>query len=708
MNNNQGVPQNLKYNMPLQQPFMVGSPNIAPNVSQHPSQIIMMGGINQGYNSYPYPPPVMEHQPTENAQDNKSYNTSFPPHLVNSNTPNYPNVKGQNITNVNNTQGTFGFHPPMMNQPTIITAPPTVIPQPTMPGMMGNPAMMSPPIMSPPMMNPPLINNAQAPLMNKSQKVPPMMNFPMKPLIDTLLNPVVVTVPQKDDSPKLANVVYVGGLTTDTTNEFVINMLQKCGKTSHFKRHTDPSSGLLATFAFCDFESPGGAYYAIECLNGLKYGDNVLKVSCNSRVKCQIDDWKVGKIEEMCLTNSDKNKDQVLKMFEEYKAKLRSEFTELITIHIKTQPSGKEGENGEENEPESLEGEEKDKAEELQEETPKSTSKESKEKQVKDEDQILSKKYTVNKKELDRLFKLKQKRKSYDSKYKEQLPDWEYEEEKLFKKLKALQTVSASRRERLIKDDLAGISKPNLKHRSREIEEDFKDEQEELDENKSKKITMKILKPSASASTLHSYRHLENASRSSSASRGTATSVDHREGSITSRSGAKSSRAGESEPDSAKRHRADGISGFGGIGAYTTEATSDRSAASTSKRVKVVSVFATEAEEVKKPTLTEKEIWLMVPTDGILEFKLDWDLLFSTNLSILIEPWIRRCILEYMGNEESLVGEVLEFIFSRLKERPGPQELLFDVEQFLDEESEGFVKQLWRLLAFHQIRLKSQ
>ncbi|UKK02656.2 hypothetical protein MACK_002750 [Theileria orientalis] len=658
MNNNQGVPPNLNYQTPLNQPFMVGNSNIAPNVNQHPSQMMMMG--------------------------------------------------------------TYGFHPPMINQANIITAPPTVIPHPTMPGMMGNPAMMAPPIMNPPMMNPPLINNVQTPLMNKSQKGPPMMNFPMKPLIDTLLNPVVVTVPQKDDSPKLANVVYVGGLTTDTTNEFVINMLQKCGKTSHFKRHTDPSSGLLATFAFCDFESPGGAYYAIECLNGLKYGNNVLKVSCNSRVKCQIDDWKVGKIEEMCLTNSDKNKDQVLKMFEEYKAKLRSEFTDLITIHIKTQPSGKEGENGEENEPESLEGEEKDKTEELQEETPKSTPKESKEKQVKEEDQILSKRYAVNRKEVDRLYKLKQKRKGYDSKYKEQLPDWEYEEEKLFKKLKALQTVSASKRERLIKEDLAGISKPNLKHRAREIEEDFKDEQEELDENKSKKITMKILKPtsSASASTLPSYRHMETDSASSSASRGTGRSGDNREGGITSsRSGTKLSRVGESESDSAKRHRADGVTGFGGASDSDSRASSASSGAgttsasggaSTSKRVKVVSVFATEAEEVKKPTLTEKEIWQMVPTEGILDFKLDWDLLFSTNLSILIEPWIRRCILEYMGNEESLVSDVLEFIFSRLKESPSPQELLFEVEQFLDEESQGFVTQLWRLLAFHQIRLKNQ
>nr|PVC49468.1 hypothetical protein MACL_00002986 [Theileria orientalis] len=666
MQNNQGVPPNLTYNIPMQQPFMAGSSNIAPNVNQHPSQMMMMSGINQGFNPYQYPPPVMEQQPTlinadstaEMAQESISHNTSFQPHLGNTNTANYPSVKGHNMTNVNNAQVTYGFHPPMMNQPTIITAPPTVMPQPTMPGMMGNPTMMAPPMMNTPMMNPPLISSAQAAMMNNSQKGPPMMNFPMKTLIDTLLNPVVVTVPQKDDAPKLTNVVYVGGLTTDTTNEFVINMLQKCGKTTTFKRHMDPSSGSLATFAFCDFESPGGAYYAIECLNGLKFGNNVLKVSCNSRVKCQIDDWKIGKMEEMCLTNTDKNKDEVLKMFEEYKAQLRREFTELIAIHIKAHPQEKE-ENGEENQSESVEDEEK---EEQHEETPKSAQKETKERQAKEEDQILSKKYLVNKKELDRLFKLKQKRKSYDNKYKEQLPDWEYEEEKMFKKLKALQTVSASRRERLIKEDLAGTSKPNLKHRAREIEEDYKDEQEELDENKAKKITMKILKPSsAPASALPSHRNAETDSASSSASRGTARSGDNRDG-ASSRSGAKSSRA----------------------------------------------VFAAEAEEVKKPALTEKEIWQMVPTDGILDFKLDWDLLFSTNLSILIEPWIRRCILEYMGNEESLVSDVLEFIFSRLKERPGPQELLFEVEQFLDEESQGFVTQLWRLLAFHQIRLRSQ
>lgn len=46
----------------------------------------------------------------------------------------------------------------------------------------------------------------------------------------------------------------------------------------NFKRHTDPSSGVLANFALCDFDSPRGPYYAMECLANLKFGEGDIKV----------------------------------------------------------------------------------------------------------------------------------------------------------------------------------------------------------------------------------------------------------------------------------------------------------------------------------------------------------------------------------------------------------------------------------------------
>uniref|UniRef100_A0A3B0MVF4 RNA recognition motif. (A.k.a. RRM, RBD, or RNP domain)/PWI domain containing protein, putative n=1 Tax=Theileria annulata TaxID=5874 RepID=A0A3B0MVF4_THEAN len=550
----------------------------------------------------------------------------------------------------------FGFHGPIMAQPNIITAAPTVIAQPAMPNLMPNPNIITPQLITPPIINPNIINpqmiNAGMLKGNMTAKMPSGIQYPMKTLIDNLLNPVVVKVPERDDTPKLTNVVYVGGLTVDTKNEFVINILQKCGKTSHFKRHTDPSTGLLSTFAFCDFESPGGAYFAIECLADLDFGENKLKVSCNSRVKCQIDDWREGKIEEMCRNMPEKTRQEVIEELEAYKVKLRNEFIELISMHFNTNKEG-DPESGAEAVTAGLKESSASRESEKQ-------AKDKNEKAKERDETGLTKEYTIHKKEADRIFKLRQKKRNYDNKYKEQLSHWTQEEDKLFRKIKALFEVPPSKRDKLIELDLAGKSRPNLKHRKQEIEDDLRDEREEQDENKAKKISVKLVSS----------------------------------GSITSRSDMTNNV--KNEPN--KRIKLD-----------TKSTASDSSAShrvASESSSSVVKLFSEEAEEVKT-VLTEDQIWEMVPKTDILDASLEWDILFSTNLSILIEPWIRRCILEYMGDEESLVNDVLEFIFSRLKERPKAKELLADVEQFLDEESVGFVTQLWRLLFFHQIRLKN-
>lgn len=99
-------------------------------------------------------------------------------------------------------------------------------------------------------------------------------------LIDTLMMPATVNLPSQENEPKpMVHVVYVGGFYPKTSSDFIINLMQKCGKLINFKRHTDPSSGLLATFALCEFESPRGLYYAMNCLSGLKFGDGAIKVS---------------------------------------------------------------------------------------------------------------------------------------------------------------------------------------------------------------------------------------------------------------------------------------------------------------------------------------------------------------------------------------------------------------------------------------------
>eukprot|EP00375_Theileria_parva_P001282 XP_763953.1 hypothetical protein [Theileria parva strain Muguga] len=356
----------------------------------------------------------------------------------------------------------------------------------------------------------------------------------------------------------------------------------------------------------------------------------------------------------MCRNMPEKSKQEVVEEFEAYKVKLRNEFIELINMHF--HPNTAEGETESATDA-ATPGLTESSASRERSEKP---SKDKTEKVKEREETGLTKDYTIHKKEAERIFKLRQKKRNYDTKYKEQLSIWAQEEDKLFRKIKALFEVPPYKRDKLIEQDLAGKSKPNLKHRKQEIEDDLKDEKAEQDENKAKKISVKLVSSSSATSGKDVTNNVKN--------------------------------------ESNKRVKLDPK-------LTSSDSNSTHGSASESS-TSVVKLFSEEAEEVKT-ALTEDQIWEMVPKTDVLDGDVEWNVLFSTNLSILIEPWIRRCILEYMGDEESLVNDVVEFIFSRLKERPKAKELLADVEQFLDEESVGFVTQLWRLLFFHQIRLKN-
>ena len=58
-----------------------------------------------------------------------------------------------------------------------------------------------------------------------------------------------------------------------------------------------------------------------------------------------------------------------------------------------------------------------------------------------------------------------------------------------------------------------------------------------------------------------------------------------------------------------------------------------------------------------------------------------------------------------MGPDASLSVEVTEFILKRVKDKLSPYVLLDELSRFLDEEAEGFLMQMWKLLIFEQLKL---
>ncbi|CDJ43689.1 hypothetical protein ETH_00030490 [Eimeria tenella] len=104
-----------------------------------------------------------------------------------------------------------------------------------------------------------------------------------------------------------------------------------------------------------------------------------------------------------------------------------------------------------------------------------------------------------------------------------------------------------------------------------------------------------------------------------------------------------------------------------------------------------------------------KKIMAMVPTEKseLFASKIDWNILAKGEvLEKKLRPWVKKKVIEFMGADERLVGEVIDYILGRIKEKTSPKVLLEEFSRFLDDEAEGFLKHLWQLLLFEQIRLK--
>ncbi|ORM41407.1 RNA-binding protein 25 [Babesia sp. Xinjiang] len=463
-------------------------------------------------------------------------------------------------------------------------------------------------------------------------------------LMDTLMMPATVSLPaQEPDPPPMVNVVYVGGLHSGTSSDFVINIMQKCGKLINFKRHADPSSGLLANFALCEFESPKGAYYALECLANLTFGDGQIKVSCNDKVRGLVDGWVSEQLEALREENPNMNDDQLREIFKAPEAELRHEFENLIKYEVmEMQGRGMYGgQQGANVKGVTLQPSRKPHTPRNETSAIVRTAD-----SVNDLSQLTSREYTIHPKESARRSKFKARQRANDDLMKSEERAWESEEESMIRKLHRIGTVKRSTRERLVKEDLDGFARSaGSREREKERELDLEDAQAEALElsTSEARCTIPLATPAVPQVPAEANR------RALPTIFGTAVEED--------------------EPMFNRSHR---------------------------PKIKL--------------GIPDSEVWDRVPKSEseVFGFDLDWGLVLSDGSLIpSLEPWMRRCVLEYMGDDESVAGEVLEFLVGRLMERPNHEELLSDVEQFLDEDSRGFILELWRHLIFHHLRLSA-
>ncbi|XP_026193417.1 RNA-binding protein 25-like, partial [Cyclospora cayetanensis] len=114
--------------------------------------------------------------------------------------------------------------------------------------------------------------------------MPPAMMPPQRPAMPSVQQPQQ----QQQQQQQRSSTLYIGNITKHADNDFMRNLLAEFGRVLRWNRQSDPVSGQLAAFGFCEFADPLGAAKCIACLAGLKLQGRALVVNCNDKVRGEI------------------------------------------------------------------------------------------------------------------------------------------------------------------------------------------------------------------------------------------------------------------------------------------------------------------------------------------------------------------------------------------------------------------------------------
>jgi len=170
-----------------------------------------------------------------------------------------------------------GLPPPIQGLPTL----PGVGALPTLPGAL--PVLQAGLVRPPQPLRPhlaPVAVAAAAPVEGSTPKAPPAAA------------PATATTSATPTAEVQTCTVYVGRISAEVSDDFVRQLLEKCGKVSKWNRAADPNTSKLTSFGFCDFEEPQAVWRALEFLHEKQLCDKKLLVKCEEKAKQTIDAWK--------------------------------------------------------------------------------------------------------------------------------------------------------------------------------------------------------------------------------------------------------------------------------------------------------------------------------------------------------------------------------------------------------------------------------
>ncbi|EFC48912.1 predicted protein [Naegleria gruberi] len=92
--------------------------------------------------------------------------------------------------------------------------------------------------------------------------------------------------------------IAIEDLSADTENDYIKKLLESCGPYASWKRLKDTNTNRWKTFGFCEYQSCASAIRAMKLLNGLEIEPGVfIKVKCGKKTQTFMDQYQQKKLE---------------------------------------------------------------------------------------------------------------------------------------------------------------------------------------------------------------------------------------------------------------------------------------------------------------------------------------------------------------------------------------------------------------------------
>lgn len=91
--------------------------------------------------------------------------------------------------------------------------------------------------------------------------------------------------------------------------------------------------------------------------------------------------------------------------------------------------------------------------------------------------------------------------------------------------------------------------------------------------------------------------------------------------------------------------------------------------------------------------------------EKLFEYEIEWQGLFDCNIIQLVcRPWIAKKILEYMGEEEPVM---INIVVKLLNQKCSSEQMRSKMQDIMDDACDEFVEKLWKVIVFEDVKIRA-